>query len=64
MTVNFVVGLAAVIQYAAAIWALRVLHITGRQMAWMLIAAVAFLQAVRRSMVLYHSLSNDSPAHK
>lgn len=59
MTVNFVVGLAAVIQYAAAIWALRVLRITGRQMAWMLIAAVAFLQAVRRSMVLYRSLSDD-----
>ena len=53
MTVNFVVGLAAVIQYAAAIWALRVLRITGRQLAWMLIAAVTFLQAIRRTMVLF-----------
>ena len=59
MNVNFVVGLAALVQYAAAAWALRVLRITGRELAWMLIAAVAFLQAIRRSIILYRSLSQD-----
>jgi hypothetical protein len=57
---NVVVGLATVVQYAAAILALRVLRITGRDPTWLLIAAVAFLMAIRRSMVLYRSLSHDA----
>jgi hypothetical protein len=57
---NVVVGLAAVVQYAAAILALRVLRITGRDPTWLLIAAVAFLMAIRRSIVLYLSLSHDA----
>ncbi|UCC29317.1 MAG: response regulator [Phycisphaerales bacterium] len=59
MGVNFIVGAAALFQYAAAVLALRVLRITGRDPAWLLIAAVAFLMAVRRSIVLYRSLSHD-----
>ena len=57
---NVVVGLATVVQYAAAILALRVLRITGRDPTWLLIAAVAFLMAIRRSIVLYRSLSHDA----
>ncbi len=59
MAVNFIVGVAALFQYAAAVLALRVLRITGKDPAWMLIATVAFLMAVRRSIVLYRSLSHD-----
>ncbi len=60
MALDVVVGLATVFQYAAAVLALRVLRITGKDPAWLLIAAVAFLMAVRRSVVLYHSLSHDA----
>jgi len=59
MAVDLIVGVAAIFQYAAAFLALRVLRITGRDPAWLLIAAVAFLMAVRRTVVLYHSLSHD-----
>ena len=59
MAVNFVVGVAALFQYAAALLALRVLRITGKDPAWLLIAVVAFLMAVRRSIVLFRSLSHD-----
>ncbi len=60
MVVDFIVGLAAILQYTAAILALRVLRITGREPAWLLITAVVFLQAIRRSVVLYRSLSHDA----
>ena len=60
MIANLVVGLAAVVQYAAAALALRVPRIMRREPAWMFIAAVAFLMAIRRSIVLYRSLSHDT----
>jgi len=60
VVVDFIVGLAALIQYAAAILALRVLRITGKELAWLLITAVVFLQAIRRSVVLYRSFSHDA----
>lgn len=60
MIANLVVGLAAVVQYAAAALALRVPRVMRREPAWMFIAAVAFLMAIRRSIVLYRSLSHDT----
>jgi len=60
MVVDIVIGVAAIFQYAAAVLALRVLRITGKDPAWLLIAAVAFLMAIRRSIVLYRSLSHDA----
>ncbi len=51
--------MAALLQYAAAVFALRVLRITGKDAAWLLIAAVAFLMAVHRSVVLYRCVSLD-----
>jgi signal transduction histidine kinase len=60
MLLTLVVGVAAFFQYAAAILALRVLRATGRSLGWMLIAAVAFLMAARRSLVLYRLLLGDA----
>ena len=57
---TLVVGLAAILQYATAVLALRVLRITGKAPAWVLIAAVAFLMAIRRTIILYRSLSYDT----
>ena len=56
MLLELVVGLAAIFQYTAAILALRVLRVTGRAPVWLLIAAVAFLMAVRRTIVLCRSM--------
>ena len=59
MLVELVVGAAALCQYAAAVQALRVLRLTGREPAWLLIAAVAVVMAARRSIVLWRVLAGD-----
>ena len=60
MIPDLVVGLAAIVQYAAAALALRVPRIIRREPAWVFIVAVAFLMAIRRSIVLYRSLSHNT----
>jgi PAS domain S-box-containing protein len=57
-----IVAAAALFQWTAVVGALRVLRVTGRQPAWLLITAVAVLMAVRCSIVLYGVLAAD-PAH-
>jgi signal transduction histidine kinase len=63
MVVAVAVAAAALFQFAAAILALRVLRVTGWWPAWMVIAGVAFLMAIRRTIVLYQTLWGD-PAYR
>jgi len=51
--------ISILLQFAAAFLALRLIWITGRYKAWVFITAAFFLQAIRRCIPLYHSLSGD-----
>ncbi|MBN1488290.1 MAG: hypothetical protein JXA69_00105 [Phycisphaerae bacterium] len=50
------IGVAAFLQYVVTLLALRVLRVTRKEPAWLLITAVALLMAVRRTIVLIHVL--------
>ncbi|MHC4550490.1 MAG: PAS domain-containing protein [Planctomycetota bacterium] len=57
MTVLLAISL--VLQVAAAVLALRLTRVTGRRLAWTLIAAAIFLMAVRRSITLARTIAGD-----
>jgi len=59
MLVTSMVTLAAALQLAAAVLVVRVLRVTGRSAAWLLIAIVALLMAVRRCIVLHRCLAHS-----
>lgn len=59
MAVNFVVGVAAPFRYAAGVPGLRVLRIMGEDPAWLLVATIASLMAIRRSIAVLRSLSHE-----
>ena len=54
-----VLALSLLLQVAAAVLALRLVRITGRPLAWMLVAAAILLMAVRRSITLGRGLMED-----
>ncbi len=54
-----VVSLSMAIQIAAAWMALRLIHVTDRHLAWILIALMSCLQAVRRGITLGELLSGS-----
>lgn len=59
-----ILGLSLTLQVAAALLALRLIRVTGRRGAWMLIAAAVSLMAGRRVLTLSRLLSSrDGPAH-
>jgi PAS domain S-box-containing protein len=55
MGVTFILVISILIQFTAALLALRLIRITGRRMAWVLIAAALFFMAVRRCITLFHA---------
>ncbi len=57
MPVTYIVALSVVFQTAAAIMAFRLIAITGRKTAWVLISLALALMAVRRIIPLYHLIS-------
>jgi len=59
MGVALVLALSVVLQFAAAMLALRLTWVTQAGRAWMLIAAAVFLMAVRRSITLLRLMSGD-----
>jgi PAS domain S-box-containing protein len=59
MTVSLI---SIFLQLAAAILVLRLVAVTGRWRAWLLIAAAIILMAVYRSVNLYQSAADDIPA--
>lgn len=57
--IAFILALSIVIQAAAAIMAFRLVNITGRRLAWILIAAALMLMAVRRVVPLFRLIMGD-----
>lgn len=58
--VALIIGASIVLQYTAALLALRLVYITGKWKAWSLIAFALILMGVRRSITLYRLLSGDN----
>jgi PAS domain S-box-containing protein len=55
MGVTFILAISILIQFAAAILALRLIRITGRRVAWVLIATALFFMAIRRCITLFQA---------
>jgi PAS domain S-box-containing protein len=53
MGVTFILVISILIQFAAAFLALRLIWITGRRAAWVLIATALFFMAIRRCITLF-----------
>jgi PAS domain S-box-containing protein len=56
-----VLVVAIALQLAAAIAALRLIPVSGRRLAWLLISGALVLMALRRSITLYQTLSEQTP---
>ena len=59
MVVTLVLAVSVLLQFSAAILAMRLIRVTGRRTAWALIATAVFLMAIRRSITLFRLLSGD-----
>ncbi len=57
MGIIVILAISIVLQFAAASLALRLIRITGRRVAWLLIAAAIFLMAIRRCDTLSQAIS-------
>jgi PAS domain S-box-containing protein len=55
MGVTFILVISILIQFAAAFLALRLIRITGRRVAWVLIATAIFFMAIRRCITLFQA---------
>jgi PAS domain S-box-containing protein len=55
MALKFILVISVLIQFAAALLALRLIRVTGRRVAWILIAAALFLMAIRRCITLFQA---------
>ena len=54
-----VLGTSVLVQLAAVILSVRLIKITGRRIAWTLIAVAIFLMALRRCITMCRLLSGD-----
>ncbi len=59
MGVTLVLIISALLQFASAFLALRLMRITGRRTVWVLIAAAVSLMAVRRCITLFQLISGN-----
>ena len=59
MVVELVLAASVLLQFAAAILALRLIRITGNRSSFMLIATAILLMALRRAITLYRLVSGD-----
>ena len=57
MGIIVVLVISILLQFAAASWALRLVWVTGKRTAWILIAAAIFLMAIRRCDTLSQAVS-------
>lgn len=55
MGVTIILVISILLQFAAAILALRLIWITGRRTAWVLVASALFLMAIRRCLTLFQN---------
>jgi len=61
MRLEFVSGLSVLLQVTAAVFALRLIRISGRRVAWTLLSAAIFLMAIRRGFTLFRLFSGETP---
>lgn len=61
MIVGVIVSLAVLLQYVATVLTIRLWRTAGRSPAWLVIAAVTLLMAVRRTISLYQLDFEDQP---
>ncbi|MEW6584640.1 MAG: ATP-binding protein [Nitrospirota bacterium] len=59
MDIKLVLAISILLQITAAFLALRLIRVTGRSVAWNLIAIAVSLMAMRRSVTLYHMFSGE-----
>lgn len=59
MTVTIVLTVSVILQFTAAVLALRLVRLTERKAAWLLIATAIVLMGVRRSITAFHLLSGN-----
>ncbi|MEF9427634.1 MAG: PAS domain-containing sensor histidine kinase, partial [Candidatus Mariimomonas ferrooxydans] len=59
MNVSIVLGISVVLQFLAAILALRLIWVTEKKIAWILIAGAISLMAIRRSITLTRLIRGD-----
>ncbi len=59
MDVTIVLGISVLLQFLAAILALRLIWMTEKKMAWILIAGAILLMAIRRSITITRLISGD-----
>ncbi|MDC4226296.1 MAG: hypothetical protein MPW15_19105 [Candidatus Manganitrophus sp.] len=57
MLETLILTISIILQFVAALLALRLIRITGRWTGWSLIAAAITLMAVRRSISLFYHLT-------
>jgi PAS domain S-box-containing protein len=55
MSVTVILVISILLQFAAAFLALRLIRVTGRRVAWVLIAAALFFMAIRRFVTLFQA---------
>ena len=60
MNIQFILGFSILFQLGAAAIALRLIRVTGRRVAWVLVAAGIALMALRRAITLYLSFSGEA----
>lgn len=59
MSLFLVLAISVLLQWAAALWVLKLIRITRKRMPWILIALAFFLIAIRQLIKLIHCLSGD-----
>lgn len=62
MDVRWILAVSVLLQFTAAVLALRLVWTTGAGRAWGLIAAAIFLMGIRRSLTLYRLWAGDVPS--
>jgi PAS domain S-box-containing protein len=55
MSITIILIVSILLQFTAAFWALRLIWVTGKRMAWALIAAAILLMAIRRCITLFQT---------
>jgi signal transduction histidine kinase len=63
MELMIIIGISALLQFAAAFFALRLIRVTGFYLAWVLIASAFCIMAVRRVIVLAQLLAGEAALH-
>lgn len=61
MSITLVLSISILLQVTAASLALYLIWITGKRTAWILISTAVFFMAIRRGILLFHYIFEDTP---